>query len=236
MSREESTTATTAAATAAAAADEDRARPFPGQVKSDSGEDRPLHHGLSPSRTARRGAEGTEAGNFQGGPLSGFSPGCQKLGDKKRRSFRTTRSKHVISTRSGDLAGAHHFCLTASARVGYDFGGRAGHQVSTAKARRNSLGVASSSRRHAAAELMFTSSPPIRFAPTQAAAPFWIAMGIKESRLHRGLRHQLNGSRRLFSLSLSIGWGARVQAHTPPCFCRWCRTFSVSLPPTIPRR
>lgn len=55
-------------------------------------------YGLSPSRTARRGAEGTEAGNFQGGgPLSGFSPGCQKTRDKKRRSFRTTRSKHVIS-------------------------------------------------------------------------------------------------------------------------------------------
>ena len=102
----------------------------------------------------------------------------------------------MISTRSGDLAGAHHFCLTASARVDYDFGGRAGHQVSTATARRNSLGVASSSRRHAAAVLMFTSSPPIRFAPTRAAAPFWIGMGIKDSRLRALQPHLLSAQAR----------------------------------------
>ena len=105
----------------------------------------------------------------------------------------------MISTRSGDLAGAHHFCLTASARVSSDLGGRADHSsshchlivfiVSTQPSflgRRFLRCVAT-----LLLELVFTSSPahPLRraYAPTTSSSSSildWLGLGIKESSLH----------------------------------------------------
>ena len=58
----------------------------------------------SPSRTARRGAEGTEAGNFRGGPIKGHLSGLSGLSKKKEIKGTVAsgaiRSQHVISIKS----------------------------------------------------------------------------------------------------------------------------------------
>jgi len=95
-----------------------------------------------------------------------------------------------------------------------------------------------SSHRHAAAGAhchklarpSATAGQPVL--PPRAAAPFWLGLGIKESRLHRVLRHRL-----LRHLSLCIGFVSwcSLCRHSPPlCSRRWCRTFSVSLPSDHP--
>merc|ERR1712072_906123 len=86
-------------------------------------------------------------------------------------------------------------------------------------------------------ELIVTSSPahPLRraYAPTTCSSSSildWLGLGIKESSLHRVLRHRLRHP--LSSRDLSIGSGfvsvcTLRRAFKPSCFRRWCRTSSV---------
>ena len=84
---------------------EDRARPFSGQAKSDSGEGIDfLNTGYRSILHCKGKGEGTEAGNFQGALGKIFS--WVHLWDVKKNRINSTvaskaiRSKHVIGTKS----------------------------------------------------------------------------------------------------------------------------------------
>ena len=209
-------------------------RPFTEQAKSDSGEGSTSSTWPpSPSRTARRGAEGTEAGNFRGGPIKGHLSGLSGLSKKKEIKGTVAsgaiRSQHVISIKS--RRPRRRFSLVPH-------GERSGRLRS--RRPRGSLKFPLPSRRlHASIqlsflgrrflrcvatlllELVFTSSPahPLRraYAPTTSSSSSLVGLAW-------GSRSQgfiefydiVYGILSLFEISASVR--SSCPCATPPCF------------------
>ena len=175
------------------------------------------------------------------------SPGRQEKRDKRHGRFRGDQEQHVISIKSRRPRRRFSLCLMASARVGSDLGGRAGHSSSHCHlvvCRVDSAFLPwaplPSLRRHAAAGARFH-----KLARPSATAR--LRSHHVQQLLHSGLAwlgdQGVKSSSSSTASSTASSLSSRSQhrfgaLHTPPCFqasCfrRWCRTSSVSLPSAL---